>query len=204
MSKIATIAALISGGLFFYLAATIWFLSLGFRRHWGWGASIFLFGPVGMVFYYLTHLRSALGCTLVMLLGATMFTCGGIFAYETFPASDQLYALAHGDTIRREMPKLVESLAMEAHELELAAKEAKEKEPSFEKVEEPPKKDFYNEAADVDPESLVGLGVHDVRLKLGKPMGQMSLGIGFVLVYPGMELTSRDGKTISYAQRVAK
>jgi len=208
MPKIATIAALVSGGVFFYLAANIWFLTLGFRKHWGWGACIFLLGPLGMVIYYLTHLRASLGCTLVMLLGTTMFTCGGIYAYDSFPARDQIYALAHSDIVTKEMPRLIESFAIEAQQqLELVPESDVDPTPPpiiTTAVEEPPEKTFRPRSKQVDPATLVGLTIDEIRLKLGKAMGQMKRGRGFVLLYPGMELTSKDGKTINSARRVAK
>ncbi|MBI3986355.1 MAG: hypothetical protein HY343_05520 [Lentisphaerae bacterium] len=179
------------------LAACIFMIVAAFRVHIGWGLAVLFLGPIAGFIFLVTHWTEGKNAFWLWVLGNIMMFAAVYLL--PFSELEKLRGFDPQPESQNESALPVPSFMRESAatvETEASPPAAKEGESWWGKK----KASTENATASDAPASgarYVGMQVDAVLKQLGKPRAEMTVGKQKVFQYPGLELISEDGITIS-------
>jgi hypothetical protein len=195
----AAIAAVVIGsiiatlGILGSIATSIWFLVVAFTVHLGWGFGCLFFPPTQIVFLIMhwsavkRPFLAGLAASVVMIIGITIIGLSAPAFLEKITQSDSFKQAFSNAAAEREMPlEPTENSTLPSPEPDHSGFETD--------VSKPEPRDLELER---NSPVAVGDSIALVKVKLGRPSGEIKNGNETILMYGPTTITARDGQIIS-------
>ena len=195
----AAIAAVVIGsiiatlGILASFAAGIWFLVVAFTVHLGWGFGCLFFPPTQIVFLVMQWSAvkrpfwASLAASVVSVIGMGIIGLSAPAFFEKIMQSDSFMEKFSQTAAEMEMPlEFPEESTSSSPETDNSDVATADRIPEPEDLE-----------AERDLPVSVGDSIALVKVKLGRPSGELQNGSETILMYGATTITAQDGQVIS-------